>query len=174
MSTKDAILLIMILVLFSTTIVFGVRSSTNREMADDAREMGDNLVQVLYDLDYHRAVPECRQIGRRDFSLLANCLKTIHELEDLTGIFRETDFKDANPSRNTTGYIVIQNYYGGESFESRKFALTLNNELIGEGCIAPGEIAPGFSCRFDLERSCEPGDNLLVTYDGMRAVLKTC
>ncbi len=115
---------------------------------------------------------ECRGITPNGYERLAACLKAIREKGDLTGYFKERGFR--NKDARGEGFLIIENARGRKSFESDSFTLLFNNEEVARGCTTPGTIAPGFTCRLNLTRKCEPGDNLEIRYEGKRAHLKTC
>jgi hypothetical protein len=54
----------------------------------------------------------------------------------LSKLFSREDFK--NPRDGEAGYFIIQNEKGGETFNSEKFSLFLNNQLVESGCSTPG------------------------------------
>ncbi len=174
MGTKDLVMLLAILVLLITTIIFGVRSSTNAAKAQEAENMSTVLVDVLRGLDYPKVYPACRAISPGKISVITRCLEDSLVATDLSAMFREDQFKDFDARKNGTGYLIIENAKGGRSFDSRLFTLSQNNVEIATGCATPGTIEPGFTCRFDLGQECVPGDNLEVAYEGKRAFLKTC
>jgi|GEM_PF-1903578 len=174
LTTKDLVTGGIILVLVIVTAIFAVRSMTNTARAEAANEMSGVLVQHLLSQNYQRTYPGCRNIAAGDYEKIEICLKDAMVVADMTKLFEEDNFKNVDVKKNTTGFIVIENKYGGKSFESANFTLQLNNEQIAEGCATPGVIATGYVCRFDFTQVCEPGYNLEILYNGKRAYLKTC
>ena len=174
METKNIITGLIIIALAVTTVVYAVRSGTHASNEEAAETMTGALVAHLKTLEYSKIYPECRSIGPGRYVALQKCLEAAEQSEALTEMFREDDYHNHDAIRNTTGYLVIENEKGGKTFDSEEFRLKFNNEQISSGCTTPGEIAPGFTCRLDFDKPCEPGDNLEITYEGQRAYLKTC
>ncbi len=174
METKDLLFTLAILILLILTLIFGFRSATNRVRAEAADALIEPLTTLLISHDYPRLYPACRTISRHDINELQRCLEQALKEQALEQRFRQSAFKNANPAKNETGYLIIENERGGGTFESEKFLLSQNNKVVVKGCATSGPIKPGYTCRFDLTAPCQPGDNLEVTYDGKRAFLKTC
>jgi len=162
-TTRELLLSLLVVILLLTTIIFWVRSATNSAKAAAAAELVQPLVTTLQNYDYPQLYPSCRLISHDDISVIKQCLEQGLESRSLEKRFRQSAFKNADEQRNVSGYLVIENAKGGSTFESAKFVLRQNNEVIASGCTTPGEIKPGFTCRFDLVKACVPGDNLEVT-----------
>lgn len=165
---------ILTLVLLITTIIFGVRSVTNGSRAAAAEELGEALVTHIRAQEYPSAYGNCTGISPSNFERLRACLIEVETSDDYSRFFTQDAFRKVDEKTGEPGHLVIKNERGTRTFESGKFILYRNNEAIVEGCTASGEIAPGYTCRFDFVEQCGPGDNLEVRYDGNRAFLKTC
>ncbi len=175
MKNKDVILGLIILVLLIVTIIFGVRSGTNKAAAAEAEEMSAVLLDYLKSQDVPKLYrDDCSHLSAGRHAALMNCLLAVQADQDLTKYFEEDSFDNVDTRTLTPGYLVIENAIGDKSFDSEKFSLKYNNVEVATGCTTPGEIAPGFTCRFDFATSCQPGDNLEILYEGKRAYLKTC
>lgn len=171
---KDLVLGLIILVLLISTVVFWIRSETNASREAEAYEMSAHVVDVLRAQKYSQAYTQCRTISAGRYDLLEECLLVIKQTQNKGMLFEEAGFRKFDERRNTTGYLVIENAKGNEVFLSEEFTLYLNNELIAQGCNTPGEIGPGFTCRFDLIQWCDTGDNLEVKYGDERVHLRNC
>ncbi len=174
MQTKDLVIGAAIVVLLILVIIFGVRSSTNAARAAEAENMSGSVVALLQSYDYPRLYPACRTIAAGRFDVIQSCAETALADQDLSPLFSEEKFQNADPGKERQGYLVIGNSKGGRTFESARFTLLFNNEPVATGCTTPGEIAPGYTCRLDFDQPCAPGDNLEVQYEGTRAHLRTC
>ncbi len=163
-----------IVALIILTIIFWARSEANVAKADAANEMSTALVGLLTQQGYQRAYPACRTIAPGNYPALEACLQQAKQGADLTTLFERSDLQKPDAKRNLTGYIVIENTRGGRTFASANFTLSHNNQEIAQGCVTPGDIAPGYTCRFDFTQPCAAGDNLEIKYDGQRAYLETC
>ncbi len=161
------VLLIVIVVLF-------IRSETNAAAAERSEVMGAVLVEHLKNEGYTTLYPECRGVSPTDADALRACLRVIVDARDLTKLFAKDEFKNVDAVKGTLGYLVIKNAKGGKSFASANFTLNYNNVPVANGCSTPGDIAPGYTCRFNFNTTCAPGDNLEVKYDGQRVFLHTC
>jgi hypothetical protein len=174
MSTKDGLLGLTILLLVILVIIFGVRSATNSAKAGAAERMAGTLVDLITADGYATALPTCRGVSTQDFDSLTTCLEEIKAPHDLSALFKEAKFQNYNEQTATMGFIVIQNAKGDKTFQSSNFSMILNNIPVASGCATPGDIAPGYTCRFDVNQQCNPGDNLEIRYNGTRVFLKTC
>lgn len=174
MSTKDVILGLAILLLIILVIILGVRSATNSARAAAADQMSTVLVDVLHSEGYTTALPECRGVNPGQYDALQTCLEAVKAPSDLTQLFRQDSFQNYNEQSATAGYLVIQNAKGGKYFASENFTLIINNVETNQHCATPGEIAPGYTCKFSIDQRCNPGDNLEIKYNGQRVFLKTC
>jgi hypothetical protein len=172
MNNREMLMILAILVLFVSTILFAIQSNNRAAELDEAKELSATLSSYLKERQNHQLHTPCRSVGEGRYSILNGCLLAIDEAADLSKLFSREDFK--NPRDGEAGYFIIQNEKGGETFNSEKFSLFLNNQLVESGCSTPGEIAPGFTCRFDLTTRCEPGDNLEIKYEEKRAFLFIC
>jgi len=174
MSTKDGIIGLAILLLVILVIIFGVRSATNSAKAGTAERMAGALVGLIRADGYATALPACRGVSAQDFDGLTACLEEIRAPRDLSALFKEAKFQNYDEQHAEMGFIVIQNAKGDKTFQSGNFSMILNNMEAARGCATPGDIAPGYTCRFDVNQRCNPGDNLEIRYNGIRVFLKTC
>lgn len=174
METKEFIMAVIIILLLITTIIFGVRSGTSSSQAEAAKAMSQVLVDNLHDDGYHQTIDACKGVSPGRYAELQSCLLAIKKIDDLSNFFRETRYQAPEEKNNYEGYIVIENYKGGKTYESANFSLYLNNEHISTGCATPGKIKPKYTCRMDFTEECRPGDNLEIKYGERRAHLKTC
>jgi hypothetical protein len=174
MQNKELISYVLILVLCITTIIFVIRSSTNAAREQEAEQMSTVLISKLKAEGYHVLYTQCRSLLPGDFPQLERCLEDAKSTQDLSKLFKEDRFSNVDAKAGKDGYLVIENAQGGRTFASANFTLRQNNVEVASGCTTPGDIAPGFTCRFDFTEYCEPGDNLEILYDGKRAHLKTC
>lgn len=174
METKDALVVFGIIALLAVTIIFGVRSTTNAAKADAATAMGSSLVELLQQEGYTQIYDGCRGVSPSDFAKLQRCLVEITTENEMTKFFVQDQFRNYDDRKAEKGRLIIRNEKGGKSFASANFTLFWNNEPYAEGCAISGEIAPGYTCRFDLAKPCVAGDTLEVKYGERRAFHKTC
>jgi len=174
MEPKDFLVALVIIALSIVVVILFIRSSTNASRADKAATMGASLMGYLQDHGYMTLFASCRAASSTQFDKLTACLEDIRTNSDYTKYFKLSRYQNADARKNTTGYLIIENAEGMKTFGSANFTLVINNEPVTKGCTVPGEITPGYTCRFDLTQPCVAGDNLEITYDGKRVFLKTC
>ena len=174
METKGLLLVALIAGLAIAVIILGIRSMTHAERETAAAQMSAVLIDHLRGREYNLAYSSCRTLAPGRYEQIEACLKEAQESKDLTRLFAEERFQNVDERQHKEGFLVIENKLGGQTFESAKFTLIVNNQEVAKGCATPGEIAPGYSCRFEFNTTCQPGDNLEILYNGNRAYLKTC
>lgn len=174
MEKKTLIAILIIIILLISTIIFWARSTTNASKLERASDMSKSVISLIVRNGYIKIDrTTCGGLQEGDYSRINRCLVAVEKNNDMSKLFKEDDFKNSNPSKNMSGYIVIKNNNGDKTFQSENFTLFINNEKIKSGCTTPGDIKPGYTCRMEFTKVCKSGDNIEIRYNDKRAYLTT-
>lgn len=110
--------------------------------------------------------------GSEEPLAVKNCILDLNRAY-LKAPFNEFGFMQYDTYRNESGYLVVVNNGLGE-FDSDTFVLEHNRELVSQGCVIPGNIGKGVTCKLFFDRTCEQGDILEVKYLDKIVYRKNC
>lgn len=156
-ATLSFIFLIVILFLLTSVTIYKDRAKEGEELAKDVSIMLTNMDK--------RCSTSYRSIGLFD----KECVKPLLVASE----FKEDEFENVDMKNNRAGYIVIKNK-GLKSYQSDMFILYKNREVVDEGCIIPGKIDPGYTCRMNFDNFCDKGDVLEIRYNDTKVFIKNC
>lgn len=167
METAKGVLVLLTLVLLAVTFVLFVQNSTLKNRVADANALASVTRDLLTAQDVRCSAAPEQYLG------LTECITPLLASDD----FVRHAFRDYDPRREDSGYLVIRNE-NRRAYESGKFTFLFNREPIQDGCTIPGEIGYGVTCRVDFERECRQGDVIEAFYpvqdEPVRVFLMTC
>lgn len=167
-------MLFIIVVLIVLNVMFYMRGNIANSQLEQSQAVFADTIELVRTLDYNDVYDSCKSINPSRPDKIKICLEFINNDVVHEEMFRQDEFKNADPSHNKTGYLIVSYEQGGEKLESSKFRLEYNHEVVDQGCTTPGYIERGYNCRLEFDSECQPGDNLEVKYEEKRVYLKSC
>ena len=163
----NLLLVLSVVVLFFVSGFFIISSSAKESELIEAKLLGASVREHFELID-----KRCR-VRNDDFDRMRECFEELNDKLRVVVDVEEDEFEDYDADDNKTGYLIVVNE-GRQTMNSSKFFLLKNRQLVDRGCVIPGAIDSGYTCRLEFSSVCEEGDVLEVRYDDQRAYLRTC